>query len=127
MSESVYLVVIPTMLLFALRCLDHPNRWNFAGLGILIGLATLTRSEAVDFIVLLGVPTVVMAVGGWRNRLTAGVVLLAGVMILVGPWLVRNDLQMGSPILSTNGGDTLAGSYSRATFSPRKPEVRRVR
>ena len=56
MSESVYLVVIPTMLLFALRCIDRPKWWDFAILGVLIGIAALTRSEAVDFIILLGIP-----------------------------------------------------------------------
>jgi 4-amino-4-deoxy-L-arabinose transferase-like glycosyltransferase len=28
MSESLYLVIVPTMLLVALRCLDRPNRWT---------------------------------------------------------------------------------------------------
>ena len=40
----------------------------------------------------------------------------------MGPWLIRNDIQLGSPTLSTNGGLTLSGSYSRATFSPSSPE-----
>jgi 4-amino-4-deoxy-L-arabinose transferase-like glycosyltransferase len=121
MSESVYLVIIPTMLLFALRCIDRPNRWDFAVLGVLIGLATLTRSEAVDFVVVLGVPVVLLAVRRWRERLVFGLVLLAGVALLVGPWLVRNDLEMGALILSSNGGDTLSGSYCSPTYSPKNP------
>jgi 4-amino-4-deoxy-L-arabinose transferase-like glycosyltransferase len=122
MSESIYLVIIPTMLLFALRCLDRPNRRSFAALGVLIGLATLTRSEAVDFVVLLSVPVVVLAASSWRNRLVFGLVLLAGVGLIVAPWLIRNDLKMGAPMLSTDGGTTLSGSYNSVTFSPSNPE-----
>ena len=122
MSESVYLVVIPTMLLFALRCIDGPNRWDFAILGVLIGIAALTRSEAVDFIVLLGIPAVIFASHSWHKRMVLGLVLLAGIVLVIGPWLIRNDIQLGSPTLSTNGGFTLSGSYSAATFSPSSPE-----
>jgi 4-amino-4-deoxy-L-arabinose transferase-like glycosyltransferase len=122
MSESIYLVIVPTMLLFALRCIDRPNRWDFAVLGVLIGVATLTRSEAVDFVLLLGVPVVVFAAGRWRERGVLGLALLAGMALVIGPWLVRNDIEMGSLTLSTNGGLTLSGSYSPATLSPKSPE-----
>ena len=121
MSESIYLIIIPTMLVFALRCIDRPNRWDFAVLGVLIGLATLTRSEAVDFVVLLGVPVVLLSVRPWRERLVFGLVLVAGVALLLGPWLARDDVKMGALILSTNGGDTLSGSYCPPTYSPKNP------
>jgi hypothetical protein len=122
MSESVYLVVIPTMLLFAIRCIDRPSRWNFVILGVLIGIATLTRSEAVDFIVLLGLPVVIFASSFWHKRVALGLLLLAGIAVVLGPWLIRNEIQLGSPILSTNGGLTLSGSYSDATLSPDSPK-----
>ncbi len=122
MSESIYLVIIPTMLLFALRCIDRPNRWDFAVLGLLIATATLIRSDAIGFVVLLGVPMVVFSASRWKERLVFGMALLAGVALLMGPWLVRNDLEMGALTLSTNGGDTLSGSYCPATFSPKSPD-----
>jgi Dolichyl-phosphate-mannose-protein mannosyltransferase len=122
MSESLYLVIVPTMLLFALRCIDRPNRWDFLVLGFLIGIATLTRSEAVDFVLLLGLVVVVLAVGPWRQRLVPAVAVLAGVGLFLVPWLVRNDIQLGSLTLSTDGGFTLSGSYSQDTFSPPSPE-----
>ncbi len=121
MSESLYLVIVPAMLLFALRCLDGPNPWDFLGLGLLIGIATLTRSEAVDFVVLLGVVVVVLATGAWRERMVFAMVFLAGAGLFLVPWVVRNDIQMGSLTLSTNEGLTLSGSYSAGTFSPSSP------
>jgi 4-amino-4-deoxy-L-arabinose transferase-like glycosyltransferase len=122
MSESIYLVIIPTILIFALRCLDRPSRWNFAALGGLIAVATLTRSEAIDFVVLLAVPVLVFAVRPWKDRFVLGMILLAGMAIILGPWLVRNDVEVHALTLSTNGGDTLAGSYCQVTFSPKSPE-----
>jgi hypothetical protein len=47
--------------------------------------------------------------------------LLAGVVLFVGPWVVRNDIQLGGLTLSTNSGPTLAGAYNPATFSPASP------
>jgi hypothetical protein len=115
MSESLYLVIVPTMLLVALRCLDRPNPWDFLALGLLVGLATLTRSEAVDFVL-------VLATRAWRDRLAFAALFLAGVGLLLVPWVVRNDLQMGALTLSTNGGLTLSGSYSGGTISPSSPD-----
>jgi 4-amino-4-deoxy-L-arabinose transferase-like glycosyltransferase len=123
MSESLYLVIVPTMLLFALRCLDRPNRLDFLALGVLVGLATLTRSEAVDFVVLLGVVVVVvLATSRWRERMIFVAVFLAGVGLLLVPWLIRNERQMGSLTLSTNEGLALSGSYAPGTLSPSSPD-----
>jgi hypothetical protein len=122
MSESLYLVIVPTMLLFAVRCLDRPNRVDFLGLGVLVGIATLTRSEAVDFVVLLGVVVVVLTTSRWRERMVFAAVFLVGVGLLLLPWLVRNEIQMGSLTLSTNEGLTLSGSYAAGTLSPSSPD-----
>ena len=122
MSESLYLVIVPTMLLFAIRCLDRPNRLNFLALGVLVGIATLTRSEAVDFVVLLGVVVVVLMSGRWRQRIVFAAVFLAGVSLFLVPWLIRNDIQMRSLTLSTNEGLTLSGSYAAGTLSPSSPD-----
>jgi hypothetical protein len=121
MSESLYLVVVPLILLLALRCLDRPNRWDFLALGLLVGIATLTRSEAIDFVVLLGAVVLVLATRSWHDRAVFAAVFLAGVGLLLVPWVVRNDQQMGSLTLSTNGGLTLSGSYSAGTISPSSP------
>jgi 4-amino-4-deoxy-L-arabinose transferase-like glycosyltransferase len=118
MSESIYLVAIPGMLLMALLCIEKPSVLRFGGLGLLIAIATLIRSEAVDFIALLGLPVVLMAVGDWRRRIRTGVALVAGFALVITPWLVKNEIQLGGATLSTNGGGTLAGSYCAATFNP---------
>jgi 4-amino-4-deoxy-L-arabinose transferase-like glycosyltransferase len=118
LSESVYLVVIPVLLWVALQCVDRPSWWIFGALGVVIGIAVLTRSEALGFVVLLGVPLVIMGSRDWKRCATYAFALLAGVVLVVGPWVVRNDIQLGGPTISTNGGATWAGAYSSSTFSP---------
>ena len=118
MSESVYLVAIPGMLLTAVLCMEKPTVWRFGGLGVLIAVATLIRSEAVDFIPLLGIPVVLLAAGDWRRRVQTGLALVVGCLLILTPWLVRNELQLGGASLSTNGGVTLDGSYCAETFNP---------
>ena len=118
MSESVYLIVIPGILLVALGCIRRPAVWRFGILGLLIAIATLIRSEAIDFTVLLGAPVVLIATSGWRRRLQTGMAFVVGLLLVLTPWLVRNDIQLGGATLSTNGGVTLAGSYCPAALDP---------
>ncbi len=113
MSESIYLVAIPGMLLVAVLCIEKPTVWRFGSLGLIIAIATLIRSEAVDFIALLGVPVLLMAVGDWRRRIQTGLALVVGFALILTPWLVHNEVQLGGATLSTNGGGTLDGSFVR--------------
>lgn len=116
MSESIYLVAIPAILLVSLMCLERPTLWRFGILGLLIAVATLIRSDAIALIVVLGLPVLLLATRGWRGRLVNGLLLLAGFALVLTPWLVRNDVQLGGATLSTDGGVTLAGSYCTSTF-----------
>jgi 4-amino-4-deoxy-L-arabinose transferase-like glycosyltransferase len=121
LSESVYLVVIPLLLLAALRCIERPSRLRFAAVGLTTGIAALTRSEALSLVLLLGIPLVVFATRSWRERARFGLILLAGFALIVGPWLIRNDVEMGGFTISTDNGTTLVGAYAPSTFDPNSP------
>jgi hypothetical protein len=118
MSESLYLVVIPAVLLLALSCQDHPRPWRFVLLGACIGLAVLTRSDALTLAVFLGVPVVLFAASSGRRRLTLARCLFAGLVLVLAPWVLRNEIQLGGFALSDNQGGTLAGSYCAPAMSP---------
>ena len=108
-------------MLLALWCLEKPTFWPFGALGLAIALAVLSRSEAIDFVVLLGVPLLLMIRGSWKSHFVLGVALLVGVTLLLGPWLVRNELKMGGAVLSTQEGGTLLGSYCSSAFDRANP------
>jgi Dolichyl-phosphate-mannose-protein mannosyltransferase len=121
MSESVDLIVIPMMLLLALRCLERPRVRRFAILGVAIALAVLIRSEAIDFVVLLGLPLLLFAAVPWKRRSLFGLAFVAGLVLVLGPWLIRNQVQVGGAVFSDQEGLTLAGSYCTKTFDPKDP------
>jgi hypothetical protein len=116
MSESVYFIAIPTVLLVALLCIERGTVGWFLLLGATIAISVLIRSEAIDLVVLLGLPVLGLAVLSWRQRAFCGAAMLCGLLVVLGPWVIRNDIQMGGLTLSTNDGPTLAGSYCPDTL-----------
>lgn len=101
---------------------SHRLRWALAA-GALAGLAVLTRQNGAVMLLPL-------ALAAWagppRRRLRAAapaLALLAAAALVVAPWTVRNALVLHAFVpVSTQGGYTLAGTYSpetdRATASP---------
>jgi 4-amino-4-deoxy-L-arabinose transferase-like glycosyltransferase len=76
-------------------------------LGAVIGLAVLTRGEAIVLLPLL-LP--------WREPKRAGLVVLACAVVLV-PWTIRNATTFEKPVLlSTNDGGLVAGANCPSTY-----------
>ena len=104
LSEILY----QTLFLLSLLALDDrrsPRRALWSGL--LSGLSLLARTAALPVLL------VMLGVWAWRAgpRLKAGALFLAGAVLAVSPWLARNALVMGAPVLSTQGGITFYSSY----------------
>lgn len=116
MSESVHLVLVPAVLLAALRVQESPGWRPVAILGALIGVGALNRPEALGFAVAIGVPALLL---GERDRraIVRGVAVLAGAaLLIVAPWLVRNERQVGAVTMATNSGKTVLGSNCDGAF-----------
>jgi hypothetical protein len=106
-SESLYLPLIALVLLLAYELHDKPTWRRAAALGVAIGLAALTRSEALLLVPLL-IP--------WRRPKVAAAVV-AGCFVLVAPWLVRNWITFDQPTaISTNEGGLLAGANCHGAY-----------
>jgi 4-amino-4-deoxy-L-arabinose transferase-like glycosyltransferase len=106
-SESLYLPLVALVLLLAYGLRDRPGWRRAALLGGAIGLAALTRSEALLLVPLL-LP--------WRRPKLAAVVV-AGCFVVVAPWLVRNWITFDQPTaISTNEGGLLAGANCNAAY-----------
>ena len=85
---------------------DAPPSWKRAALaGLLLGCAILARSTAV----LLPVVIALILVARFRSKpaLVAAAALIVACAIPVAPWMARNAVLMGQPVLSTNGGISL--------------------
>lgn len=100
MTESLALA----LLLGAVLLVDD-RRWALAG--VATGLMVLTRPNI--YVVIL-----ILAAWAWRSmglRRAAGLVGCCGLMVL--PWLVRNQLQVGTFRPTTSDGLTLAAIYAK--------------
>ena len=114
MAESLYGLLIAASLLAAYRLADHPSWRPAAALGALLGLAALTRSEALLLVPLLGLP---LAWGGGAGRLRRAGALVATLVVVLLPWSIRNAVTFERPVpLSTNESVTLVGANCAETY-----------
>lgn len=106
--------------------------------GAALGASALVKPFSVPL--LAGLALVLLLMGtGWRRMLAAVGVAGAAFVVVVTPWLVRNEVRMHTLAFSTNMGDTLCidryvGSNGRFHFvdkpycaSAREPEAQRNR
>ena len=116
MSETLYGLWVALMLLLAYRLLERPGTGRAAALGAVIGLAALTRGEAVLFVFLLAIP--VAWRGGRSGRTTRIVATVAATALVIAPWTLRNWIELDRPIpISTNESTLIAGANCDATYS----------
>lgn len=119
MAESVALVFMAAGLWLAWRCAAGRAGAGRAGAGwwqpgVLLGLATLARSE------MLLVAVVLVAWWTWRDRGSGCWRLLAAAVVVVAPWTVWNATRFDqSVLLTTNEGGVLLGANCDATYSGR--------
>jgi 4-amino-4-deoxy-L-arabinose transferase-like glycosyltransferase len=119
MSEGLYGLLVTSALLLALKVYDGGGARPAAGLGAVIALAALTRSEALVLIPLLALPVALTRVPR-RAGLIRALACCAAAALVLAPWLVRNWAEFGRPVLvSTNDGTLLAGANCDLTYHGR--------
>lgn len=118
MSEPPYALAMALCLLAAFRLVEAPSRKRALVLGFAIGLAVLTRGEALALLVVLVGVVALQLPRGRRLRL-AGVAFAVGVVTFV-PWAVRNSTTFDRPVLvSTEDGPVIAGANCAKTYHGR--------
>jgi len=118
LSESLFVPVICLVVLCAYRCWDRPVVASAILLGAFIGLAALTRAEAL---LALAIPVVPIVWGRHelpvrRRAGLVGVTWLAG-MAVVTPWFAYNMSRFEEPVLFTSQtGAVLSAASCDQTF-----------
>jgi 4-amino-4-deoxy-L-arabinose transferase-like glycosyltransferase len=115
LSETLYGAILSLTLLAAWRLQEHPSAGRAAAVGAGIGLAALTRSEAVLLVFLLALP---VALRGRRPWLHAGIATLATIVV-IAPWVIRNWSVFGHPLLSNNDGLVVADTNCHRAYHGR--------
>ncbi len=120
MTETVFTTLL---LLYLLICTGEKASWRMSlAAGIVLGAGTLVRPT------ILLLPAAVFAVrwkSGWTpgENLRALALALAGALIVLSPWLIRNYNEFGRVTLTSNTGVNFwIGAHSGASGSYSFPE-----
>jgi 4-amino-4-deoxy-L-arabinose transferase-like glycosyltransferase len=113
MPESLYALLVALILVavYAILAGRHRVGWSI-GLGALIGLAMLTRGEAILFIPILLLPLlVVLRKQVFTRRLACVGIAVAATVVILLPWTIYNLNRFERPVyISTALDTTLAGA-----------------
>jgi hypothetical protein len=115
-AESLYGLCIALALLAAYRAWESPTAWRLVCLGVIVGLATLARSEGLGLLVLLGLP--IVWIRGRPGRVWRLAVVTGACVVTLAPWLIRCWIVFDEPVfISTNSGDLIAGANCADVYS----------
>jgi 4-amino-4-deoxy-L-arabinose transferase-like glycosyltransferase len=117
MSESLYGPFVVGSLLAACAYVGARSAGRAALVGALVGLAALTRGEALLLVPLLALAMLVRAPLPGRARLAHLGALVAAFAIVLAPWSIRNALTFNAPVLiSANADGVWAGANCEKTY-----------
>ncbi len=113
MSEPLYVLLIVVALVLATDLLRAPTARRSAAIGAVLGLAILTRTDAVFLVALLALPAVFAPAAGSIVRILA----VLGAAALVGaPWVIRNEVVFGKLELAANYDTVIPASNCHDTY-----------
>ncbi len=121
-AETLYGLQVVGFLLAFLVALERRGLWWWVLVGVIVGFAALTRSEALVLFVFVIGPIVLARrtalAGGWGGALRVLGVTVLATLVVITPWLARDRVAMkGWVPISNNGGTMLAGANCHEAYS----------
>ncbi|HVP58850.1 MAG TPA: glycosyltransferase family 39 protein [bacterium] len=116
LTENLYTVLLLATVFAIARDggLQSAGIWTWVVAGCLIGLASLTRPNAVFLAVLVAPAMLFWGRGTALSRLVKVGALALAIAVTIAPWAVRNHAKLGSWVLfTTHGGITFYQSNNR--------------
>lgn len=108
----------PLALLLMLAALLTLDRGRYVWAGVLAGLLVLTRPSAQLYVPVLALYLLISGArrlgwrAGWKTALRAAVVFGLAAVVTVLPWVIRNQIQFGKPVIVTSNGFNMAAIWS---------------
>jgi 4-amino-4-deoxy-L-arabinose transferase-like glycosyltransferase len=114
-NDSLVILCCTAVIYWLARLVARPDdrpfpRWEWLALGVMLGLAALSKLQGLGLVALIGIAVIGLA---WRRRswalaLEAAVLVLAPAAVLAGWWYARNYRLYGDwfgvvPLFSANG------------------------
>jgi 4-amino-4-deoxy-L-arabinose transferase-like glycosyltransferase len=123
MSEPLAAALLSGSVLAMLWAADRDGRARWLLPGALLGATAMVRPEYLGVAFLLAIVVFARAArGDWRRSLAQAAILLAGTVLVVAPWTIRNAIALDRAVpISTGGGQVLfAGTYLPSDGDPEK-------
>lgn len=119
-TQNTYLFLQALMVFFFVRTLNKQSWGNYILLGLSAGLTLLTRISLITFIPFIVICLYLPLRRELRwNRLVA---CLAIMVLVVVPWVIRNQKVFGQPLLLPTKGGRNLWEYNNQMFTPEKME-----
>jgi 4-amino-4-deoxy-L-arabinose transferase-like glycosyltransferase len=105
----------------------RPPAWCWLVLGLMLGAATLIRTIALPFLAVF-VVVWLLASGLRRETFKRALLTAVGLTLALAPWVIRNQLVLGGPILlETGGAYTLFNTHSPIADGTHSRAMNRLR
>lgn len=107
MSETAAVLFALLTTAAGLRFWRRPERWNAALFGAVAALAALSRAELVLYLPVVAAVALWRAPLLWRERLLR--LAIAGIVcvVVLSPWVIRNNLAMHERVTLSDGSGTV--------------------
>lgn len=113
LSEPLFIFFVLASISAALHGRRSANRARWAiGVGVLLGLAILVRPNGLPVVLALAFafwPANGASIG---RRLLEPAIVVAAVLVVLSPWIIRNAVVLGELTLSTRDGQAIARTYN---------------
>ena len=117
LSETPFAFWLTLAALLADHGLRGEGSRRAAGLaGLALGLAVLTRPQALLVLPLAGIVPL-LAPAATRRRRVPLALLVLGTVLPLGLWVARNQVQLGHAVVSTVGGCTFWGAHNEVVVA----------
>jgi len=118
LAENIYIALLLSFLILFAGGRTKPLSYAVcAAGGILLGLSSLARPNAFPFAMFAAAAFLFFGTGARGGRLAKSIVMLAAVFAVLAPWVVRNEVRFGKPVLfTTHGGITFYQGNNRVAY-----------
>ena len=105
-KENLMTPLMLGVVLLSLRCVRNPSARIAVSVGAVLGLLAITGNAGLALTPMLVIALAMSPLSVPEKLARLGLAGLVAVLV-VAPWLMRNDQAVGAPVLNTNGGFNL--------------------